>query len=235
LERDSEFRLMKKVLSYLIVGLLSLILGSIFTYYLMNKEVDLSSVSNSLVYIEAGDEASINKGSGFVYKIEEDKIYIITSYHIIKGFKNISVYDNNKNKVSANTIGYDESTDVALLEISNNLNLIESKIGNSKNLRLGNKVYVAGTPLNSNYLSTITSGIVSYMDREINISTSNGISNVNVLQIDSPINPGNSGGPLLNDKGEVIGMVFIQEADLNDVGFALPIEKVIEIVKILIK
>lgn len=226
---------MKNILCYLCACFLSLILGSVFTYYLMNKEVDLSNISNSLIYVEAIDDISINKGSGFVYKISKNKTYVITSYHIIEGYDNISVYDSNMNKVAANVVGYDEITDVALLEISNNLDLTESKIGNSKNLKVGNQIYVAGTPLNSNYLSTINSGIISYVDREINISTQNSISSVNVLQIDSPINPGNSGGPLLNSKGEVIGMVFIQEADLNDIGFALHIDKVVDIVEKIIK
>lgn len=219
---------MKKYLSYVLIGVIALVIGILSTYIILNKNHDISKIYHSLVYIEVTGDGVTSNGSGFVYKVEDDKNYIVTSYHVIDGYKDIYVYNTNKNKVRASVIGYDEIKDIAVIYIDDKLGLSKVNFANMNRINVGDEVYVAGTPINSNYISTITNGIVSFKDRKITINTSYGSREFNAIQVDAPINPGNSGGALLNKNGEVIGMVFVREADIDGVGFALPIDFVID-------
>ena len=114
---------MKKVLIY--VGIVLLILGSFITVLIFNK----TDINNSVVYIESIDEVSIRSGTGFVYKIDDNINYIVTSYHVIEGYNDIYIYNSNKKKVKANILNYDEYTDVAILTIEDKLDLKEIIIG----------------------------------------------------------------------------------------------------------
>lgn len=220
---------MKKVLSFILIGFVLGIFCSLLSNLIINKDVDLNNVQESLVYIEAISSDSVSKGSGFVYKNKDNKNYIITSYHVIDDYEEILVYTDQKSTI-ATVLNYDEYTDIAVITIDDELGLEEIKLGDSSKINVGDQIYVAGTPLNSNYISTITSGIISYIDREISVTTTVGNSSINAIQVDAAINPGNSGGPLLNNNGQVIGLVFIKEADLNGIGFAIPINFVMNIV-----
>lgn len=220
---------MKKYFSYVLVGLVCLLIG-VVSYNVLNRSNNISEIYDSLVYIEVTGDGVTSNGSGFVYRVEDGKNYIATSYHVVDGYKDIYVYNTNKNKVRASVIGYNEVKDIAVISIDDKLGLSKVKIDRSNKVNVGDEVYVAGTPINLNYISTITSGIVSFKDRKIIINTSNGSREFNAIQVDTPINPGNSGGALLNKNGKVIGMVFVREADIDGVGFALPIDFVIDTV-----
>lgn len=221
---------MKKCLSFIVTVFVLVVLNILGVYLIINQEPDLSKIQDSLVYIEAISENSVSHGSGFVYKIEANKNYIITCYHIIENSEEILVY-NDKHSVKGIVLGYDQYSDIAVITIDDKLNLDKVKIGDSSQMKVGNQIYVAGSPLNKKYINTITSGIVSYVDREISFSTTQGNSSISTIQVDAPINPGNSGSALLNSKGEVIGLIFIKEADLNNIGFAIPINFVSSVVE----
>ena len=218
---------MKKYLSHVLVSIVSVFICVVMIFIIQNRKYNISKIEESLVYIEAVDDSSISSGSGFVYKIEDGKNYIITNYHIVEGYSNIQVYTSDKKQVNAGIFRFDKDRDIAILEINDELNLKEVKLGDSSKLNIGDEVYAVGTPIDYRYFSTFTKGIVSYLNREIKVDGNT----YETIQIDASINNGNSGGPLIDKKGNVVGVVFIKEADIDGVGFVLPINDVIEIIK----
>lgn len=219
---------MKKILyvvaPFLVIGLI------IVSLFLCNKNNDIN-IEDSLVYVVASSNDMTSFGSGFVYKINKNKAYIITSYHVVEDYNNIYVYNKNNVKVKGKILNYDINNDVVLIEISNDLSLKSLKLGNSDNIKVKDNIYVVGSPIENEYFATVTSGIISYNNRKIKVETSNGSVLVNTIQIDAKINYGNSGSPLLNEKNEVIGMVFVKEEELDGIGFAIPINKIKEVIK----
>ena len=220
---------MKKKYIYIIIVFFALVFGFIINTLINNNRIN--SIYESLVYIESNDEKIIKSGSGFVYKTENNKNYIITSYHVIEGYDDIYVYNTNKKKEKANVVNYDKENDIAIIIISNNLGLKKISLGNSDKVKLGDDIFVFGTPLNIDYISSLSKGNVSYLNRRIQIKTSYGTNSFNALQIDSRVEEGNSGGPVLNKSGKVIGMMFVKETNVDGIGFALPINFVMNIVK----
>lgn len=218
---------MKKVLISLSIIILSFILSSIITIFVLNKDYDIGKINESLVYIEAMSLEDVSSGSGFVYKTENSKNYIITSYHILNGYDDIYVYNKDGNKLKADIFGYDGDSDIAVISVEDKLNLKDVKIGNSDNLKVTDEIYAVGTPIDYRYFGTITKGIISNLDRKIVVDGRE----YNTIQIDSNINLGNSGGPLLDKKGRVVGLIFIKENDIDGVGFAIPINFVMKILE----
>ena len=196
---------MKKYISIIVILLLlsSLIACLVFSYS------NLNGVKDSVVYIESIDAETIKSGSGFVYRVKNNKNYIVTSYHVIQGYTDIYVYNNNKEKVEASILNYDEYTDIAILAIENSLGLKESVIGNSDNVSENDEVYAVGTPLDINNINTVSYGVILSNKSYITLSTSIGSRNIEVIEVDTLVDSGNSGGPLLNKSDEVIGMMFL--------------------------
>ncbi len=174
-------------------------------------------------------------GSGIVYSNDG---YIITNYHVIEDAildnqAKISVhFAGEKEPVDATVIGGDKVTDLAVIKVEKP-NLKVAKMGKSKELKVGEKAVAIGNPLGLEFAGSVTSGIVSALDRKI---TTDG-STYNLIQTDAAINPGNSGGALLNSKGEVIGIntIKIGSTGVEGLGFAIPIDDAIPIVQELIK
>lgn len=212
------------VVPFIVIGLL------IVCLFLCNKNNDIN-IEDSLVYVVASSNDMTSFGSGFVYKTNKNKAYIITSYHVVEDYNSIYVYNKNNVKEKGKILNYDIDNDVVLIEVSNDLNLKSLKLGNSDNIKVKDSIYVVGSPIENEYFATYTSGIISYINRKIKVKTSNGSSTVNTIQIDAKINYGNSGSPLLNEKNEVIGMVFVKEEELDGIGFAIPINKIKEVIK----
>jgi len=163
-----------------------------------------------------------NIGSGFI--ISADGL-IITNKHVVSDTgSTYQVLTNDKKKYNVEKIYRDPLNDLAILKISTT-NLKPLKLGDSNNLKLGQLVIAIGTPLGE-FTNTVTSGIISGLGRGITAgSPFEGFVEKldNVIQTDAAINPGNSGGPLLNSKGEVIGVnAAIAESGQN-IGFALPV------------
>ena len=212
---------MKKL--FICIGIVLLILGSFITVLIFNK----NNKNDSVVYIECIDEISVRSGTGFVYKVDSGKNYIVTSYHVIEGYSNIYVYNSDKKKIKASVLNYDEYTDIALLTIEDQLDLKEIVIGDSSKIKENDKVYAIGSLDLENIESK---GKVIDIKKEITIDTTYGSSNLNAIELDVDVTHGNSGGPLLNNKSEVIGMVFVKEENKN-IAYALPINFVMDIVE----
>ncbi|MBR0160647.1 MAG: trypsin-like peptidase domain-containing protein [Oscillospiraceae bacterium] len=174
-------------------------------------------------------------GSGFI--ITSDG-YILTNYHVIDGSDTVTVATYDNETFDAKIVGYDESNDIAVLKIDAE-NLKPVTVGDSDRLRVGDTVYAIGNPLGELTFS-LTRGIVSALSR--NISTSSGAS-MNLIQTDCAINSGNSGGALFNEFGEVIGITnakysasnMYNEAEIDNIGFAIPINSVTGIVSSIIE
>lgn len=170
-------------------------------------------------------------GTGFVYKKESNVYYLLTNYHVIQDGDKVEVVFTNSKVADVTVIGGDKYSDVAVLSYATDEILSISKIGSSVDTRIGDTVFAIGSPLDSNIYSwSVTRGVLSGKDREVEVSTSNSNANdwiMQVLQTDAAINSGNSGGPLCNSNGEVIGinnMKLITEG-VEGMGFAIPIEE----------
>ena len=163
-------------------------------------------------------------GSGFI--INNDG-YILTNYHVIDGAKEVTVTLSDGQEVTASVINYDSDRDVAMIKINQDIEVPGVvELGDSDALQPGEEVLAIGNPLSKELSSTLTKGIVSALNRSIETET--GVS-TNLIQTDTAINSGNSGGPLINTKGEVIGINTLKASDgAEGIGFAIPINDVKE-------
>jgi len=152
-------------------------------------------------------------GSGFI--IGKDG-YIVTNNHVVENADKIKVKLKNGKEFDAEIIGRDPKTDIALIKIASGLNLPEVPLGDSKALKVGEWVVAIGNPFGLEH--TVTAGIVSAKGRVIGSGPYD-----NFIQTDASINPGNSGGPLINMKGEVVGINTAIQAGGQGIGFAIPI------------
>ena len=159
-------------------------------------------------------------GSGVI--VSEDG-YILTNHHVIADADTITVTLINERAIPAVVIGSDPGTDVAVLKVDA-VNLPYMRFGDSEELRVGEMVLAIGSPLGAALAHTVTQGIVSAKGRsELNILGSNGFENF--IQTDAAINRGNSGGPLVNMRGELVGIntaIASQSGGFQGIGFAIP-------------
>lgn len=170
-------------------------------------------------------------GTGFVYKKENGIYYLLTNYHVIQDGEKVEIVFTNNTVASVNVQGGDKYSDIAVLTYRTDDILDIATMGSSVDMRVGDTVFAIGSPLDSNVYSwSVTRGVLSGKDREVEVSTNNTTANdwiMQVLQTDAAINSGNSGGPLCNSNGEVIGvnnMKLINDG-VEGMGFAIPIEE----------
>jgi len=172
-------------------------------------------------------------GSGFVY---DNLGHIITNAHVVDGASKATVTFLDGSQYSAEIIGEDKFTDIAVIKVSEKPRLLHPlQIGDSSLLRVGEQVAAIGIPFGLS--GSMTSGIVSQMGRLI-ATPDTAYSIPDVIQTDAAINPGNSGGPLLNMKGQVIGIntaILSGTGEFAGVGFAIPSNTVSKIVPALIE
>ena len=157
--------------------------------------------------------------------------YILTNAHVIANAASIKVAfpgDNGRKVMSANVVGRDRANDVAIVKIDGVKDLIPAKLGSSAKMRVGESVVAVGNALGLPGGSTVTTGIISAVDRTIE---GDGEKLSGLLQTDAAINPGNSGGPLVNGNGEVIGMNTAIIQNSNNIGFAIAIDRIKPIVE----
>ncbi len=170
-------------------------------------------------------------GSGFVF---DKKGHVITNSHVIDNAKKIVVTFLDGRSYNADIIGADEFTDVAVIKVNADLALLNPlSLGDSSNLKVGEPIAAIGNPFGLS--GSMTSGIVSQLGRLL--PSDAGYSIPDVIQTDAAINPGNSGGPLLNMRGEIVGInTAIQSAtgEFTGVGFAIPSQTLAKIVPTLI-
>ena len=163
-------------------------------------------------------------GSGFIINEEG---YILTNYHVIQGAQEISVTLSNDVTTTAQVVNYDENQDVAMIKITDeNVEIPATvELGDSDSLQPGEEVIAIGTPLSTELSSTVTKGIISATSRSVAVES--GVT-MNLIQTDAAINAGNSGGPLVNTKGEVVGINSskISGEAVEGIGFSIPINDI---------
>lgn len=184
-------------------------------------------------------------GSGIIIGENDTELLIVTNYHVVSGGNELTVvfsYDEDSDDpsvVSAKIKGYDADKDLAVIavpleEITSEMRsqIKVATIGNSSDLELGQEVVAIGNALG--YGQSVTTGIISALNREVTVSDDNGGTITNkLIQTDAAINPGNSGGALLNMNGELIGInsVKVSSSSVEGMGYAIPISDVEPIIK----
>ena len=156
-------------------------------------------------------------GSGVV--VHEDG-YIITNAHVVESAQKIKVIFSDGREFPAEIISADKNKDLAVLTIPTKNKLPFIGLGRSYDLMIGETVIAIGNPYG--YANTVTSGVVSAVGRDIEVSEGYWLRGL--IQTDAPINPGNSGGPLLNINGELIGINTAIRAEAQNIGFAIPVD-----------
>jgi S1-C subfamily serine protease len=157
------------------------------------------------------------QGSGFVIDKEG---HVLTNFHVIADARQVEVTLHNRKKYRATVVGTDRSHDLAIIQIKAP-DVAPMVLGDSRNLQVGQKVYAIGNPFG--LAGTLTSGIVSSIR---SVQEPDGVTIDEAIQTDAAINPGNSGGPLLNSRGEVVGintMIASNSGQNAGIGFAIPI------------
>lgn len=195
----------------------------------------VEKIYNAVVLVENYKNGRLaGTGSGFVYKKDSKYGYIMTNQHVVEGATKVVLLFANEKKVDATVLGGDEYLDIAVLRVPVENILSVASIGSTEELKLGEAVFAIGSPVGEEYFNSITSGIISGMNRKVTVSvkaTSDWIQEV--LQVDAAINPGNSGGPLVNFNGEVIGVNSLKLVDssVESMGFSIKIEDAMKHVK----
>jgi len=172
----------------------------------MNAKAISALVTPTVVSISVTSTAGSGTGSGSIYKSNASTSYIITNNHVIESAVTtgtISVEFTNGDQVAATIVGRDPMYDLAVLSIKSG-NLPTIAVGDSSKVSVGDPVLAIGSPLG--LASTVTSGIISALNRPVTTGTTGSESYVNAIQTDAAINPGNSGGALVDTQGRIIGV-----------------------------
>ena len=195
-------------------------------------------VKPSVVGVKVMTASGMGIGTGFV--IREDG-YIATNYHVVEGALSVTVILYDGSEHTAEIVGGDELTDLAVLKIAGS-GYPAVEFGDSSALVVGELVVAIGTPSGLELAGTVTDGIVSAIDRNVKIYDDTGVltKRMTLIQTNANINPGNSGGPLINDRGQVIGITTMKltgsyTTTYEGLGFALPINGAREILTSIIE
>ncbi|MEY8444136.1 S1C family serine protease [Lactococcus ileimucosae] len=182
------------------------------------------------------------EGSGVIYKKDGNTAYVVTNYHVIEGASSLEVLMAGGQKVTAEVVGSDAYSDLAVLKIDAKYVKETATFGNSDKLTVGEPAIAVGSPLGSEYANSATEGIVSSLNRNVVLQNNQGQTiNVNAIQTDAAINPGNSGGALINIQGQVIGITSSKitstpsgtssnGVSVEGMGFAIPANDVVNII-----
>ena len=183
-------------------------------------------------------EETVSCGSGIIIQATDSYLYIVTNYHVVENPTTLSVSFVDNQTYEAQLCGADEANDLAVIRVpmssisSDTLSRITvASIGDSNALVVGEQVVAIGNALG--YGQSVTTGIVSALDRTIDSSSS---SQTTYIQTDAAINPGNSGGALLNMNGQVVGIntAKLSSTEVEGMGYAIPISQVLSIIQSLI-
>ena len=181
-------------------------------------------VLQGVVSVQVDDGEQSSSGSGFVL---DDEQHIITNNHVIEGGGEIIVVSSEGREISARLVGRNAGIDIAVLRISANSQLRALPLGKTAETEVGESVLAIGSPLGLS--GSVTAGIISAVNRQVRLG---GQRRQSAVQTDASINPGNSGGPLVNARGEVIGVnTAIATLEGNGsigIGFAIPIDQAAE-------
>ncbi len=182
------------------------------------------SITTTQYAQRAGTEVASGYGSGFVYSADG---LIATNNHVVEGAGRIYVTLNgDEQQYEAEVVATDSYSDLAILKIDKT-GLTPVKFGSSSSLRLGDTVFVIGSPYNGLFANSVSSGIVSGLNREIVLNSAT----QTFIQTDAAVNPGNSGGPMFNANGELVGIITRKSmlstvtgetTSIEGIGFAIP-------------
>ena len=178
-------------------------------------------------------QSQVESGAGSGVVISSDG-YILTCAHVVSGASNITVTIGDTD-YPATVVGEDDTSDVAVLKIDAT-DLTPATVGNSDNLAVGESVLAVGNPLGE-LGGTVTSGIVSALNRSVTIQGTSSTNTMSLIQMDASVSPGNSGGGLFNMNGELIGLVNAKSSssDAEGLGFAIPINDAIKVAQELLE
>ena len=188
-------------------------------------EIQTESVSTNPFFPQA-----VTSGAGSGVILSKDG-YIVTNNHVIEGASKVTVKTKDGKSYNADFVGTDKTTDLAVIKIKAE-NLTPAVLGKSADLEVGDVAIAIGNPLGE-LGGTVTSGIISALDREINVDNQS----MHLLQTSAAINPGNSGGGLFNDHGELVGIVNAKSGgeNIEGLGFAIPIDHAKTVIENLIE
>ncbi len=184
--------------------------------------VGISKIKNTGSSIFLNNSTSdLGLGTGMIVT---ENGYILTNWHVAGDkYSNCYVTLENGKTISGNVTWSDKDLDLAIVKI-NVSNLKYITLGDSDNIKIGQKAYAIGNPIGVEFQRTVTSGIISGVNRTVKVDDENGSSYMeDLIQTDATINPGNSGGPLINSNGEVIGINSIKITNAEGIGFAVPV------------
>lgn len=193
--------------------------------------VGISKIKNngSTIFSSKTTEEELGLGSGVIVS---ENGYIITNKHVAGNkYSNCYVTLDNGKVFNGNVVWADADLDLAIVKI-NAKGLSYMNLGDSNNIKVGQAVYAIGNPIGYEFQRTVTSGIISGVNRTIKIEEKNSaVYMENLIQTDATINPGNSGGPLINLNGEMIGINSVKITSAEGIGFAIPINVIKPIIE----
>lgn len=184
---------------------------------------------------EDDDLVTNGTGSGVIYKKENGTAYVVTNNHVISGADAVEVLMKDGTKIEAEVVGADVWTDLAVLAIPAEEIEVIAEFGDSESLNVGEPAIAIGSPLGTEFATSVTQGIISATERTVETDIDgDGIVDwdVTAIQTDASINPGNSGGALINIGGKVIGInsMKIASSNVEGMGFAIPSNDVVNII-----
>ena len=189
----------------------------------------LTVISSSMPL--AGGSHKVERGSGFILS---DNGYLMTNAHVVEGADAITVSLSDESTIAATIVGISSIDDLAVLRIDTNEKLTAVSLGESQELKVGQKVLAIGNPFG--YDRTLSVGVVSGLGRSVKTETGKVI--MDAIQSDTAVNPGSSGGPLINGQGEVVGInssIFSTTGTSQGISFAIPIDTAISLLPDLLK
>ncbi|WP_312094249.1 trypsin-like peptidase domain-containing protein [Niallia sp.] len=198
--------------------------------------VGITNLQSSNFWADETTAEEAGTGSGVIYKKSGGKAYIVTNNHVVQGATELEVTLSNGKKITAELIGADIWTDLAVVEVDASEITKVAEFGNSDTLKAGEPVIAIGNPLGLTFSGSVTQGIVSGVERTIPVDINEDGTpdwQSEVIQTDAAINPGNSGGALVNIEGQLIGInsMKIAESAVEGIGLAIPINSAAPIIE----
>jgi len=193
------------------------------------------SVTNLQSSLFSGNAEETGAGSGVIYKKDGDKAYVVTNNHVVEGASELSVTLADGTALDAKLLGADPTYDLAVLQIDSSKVKQVIELGDSDKLQAGETVLAIGNPLGV-FANSVTRGVISAQERTVPVDTNKDGQedfNTEVIQTDAAINPGNSGGALVNTRGQLVGInsMKIAEASVEGVGFAIPVNEALPVMR----
>ncbi|WP_026568883.1 S1C family serine protease [Sediminibacillus terrae] len=198
--------------------------------------VGVVNIQSSTNFWQQEESGQAGTGSGVIYKTEDGSAYVVTNHHVIEGADEVEVVLSDETHVSAELLGSDVFTDLAVLKMSADQVDKTIEIGSSDSVKVGEPAIAIGNPLGLMFSGSVTQGIISGKQRAIPQDfDGDGRADwqAEVIQTDAAINPGNSGGALINMSGQLIGInsMKIAQSSVEGIGFAIPIDSATPIIE----